>query len=285
VNAEAGAALHEAQRALAAGEALWRGGLVPEAHAAMASTLRATLRAWAAANVPEEPSGAETRSDQTLAALAAAGYRDVDRLRAALAATGGADATTAPPAPRAEADVEWIWAEVERLLRFVSRRLRSARARKRARIRGGAVAGAAILLALVLGVRMWGRPRVRASDRFGPEYPASYAVDGIESTEWLLPDRAEGWLDVTFRSARRVRRVVLVNSHNRNHLDRAAERVRVTAYSDQGQVGAAEGTFPAPKAERSALELPLDARNVTSLRIEVLSYFGLGGGLAEVEVR
>jgi hypothetical protein len=59
----------------------------------------------------------------------------------------------------------------------------------------------------------------------------------------------------------------------------------VTAFSAAGPVGTAEGRFVGISEKRSVLDLPVEARDVTHLRVEVLSHFGGGGALAEVEVR
>jgi hypothetical protein len=274
VSGDAAAALDEARGALAAAQALWREGLVSEADTYMTGALRATLRAWASATPAAEPVESAEGADATLASLERAGYRDADRLRAVLAGSGGA-----------KADVDRAWAEVERLFQFVSRRLTPPRARRRARLRAGVTAGALALIVVVVAVRIWTRPLVRASGLFAPETPAAYAVDGIESTEWLLPDRAPGWLEITFRWPRRVSGVRLLNSHNRHYLDRGAQRVRVTAFSNAGAVASAEGSFRPVTPDRSALDLPLAAQGVTHVRVEILSFFGRGGGLAEVEIR
>jgi hypothetical protein len=106
----------------------------------------------------------------------------------------------------------------------------------------------------------------------------------LEATEWLLPDATPGWVDVMFHSARAVHRITLVNSHNVFYLDRAAQAVRVTAFTERGKAASVEGSFPELTAERSAIELPLEAQGVTRIRVDVLSYFKLGGGLAEIEV-
>jgi hypothetical protein len=276
--------ISRASRAIVAAGALWREGLVPEAHTQMAIALRLALEPWAASDVnPAEPSADPTlsHSERGLSALTRAGYRNVGRLRDALTAVAG-DPSSAPPHP--PADFEWIWAEAERLCRFGKRRLATPLERKRTRARMG-TAGALIALAIILAmVRVWGRAHVSASGIYDPAYPASYAFDDIDSTEWLLPDHAAGWLLISFSSTRHVHRVVLLNAHNRFYLDRGAERIRVTAFSKAGVVASAEGRFGRLTGDPSALELPLDAQDVSEIRVDVLSYYGNGGGLAEVEV-
>ena len=270
--------LTEARRAVACASALWADGLTSEAHGFMVAALRAELRAWAPADATSESDdgAVETRA---LDALERSGYRHIDRLRQALAVPVPAVGAPAPP------DFERIWSEAERLLGFSARRLRSPAARKRSRIRIAVAGGAGLLVVVAFMVRLWTGPHATASAVISSEHPASHAVDGGETTEWILPDRTPGWLQITFRSPRRVRSVRIINGHNRHYMDRAAQQVRVTAFSAAGPVGTAEGRFGGISEKRSALDLPIDARDVTHLRVEVLSHFGAGGALAEVEVR
>ena len=93
------------------------------------------------------------------------------------------------------------------------------------------------------------------------------------------------WIDVMFPTARSVHSVRLVNSHNLFYADRAARAVRVTAFAGPNEAASVEGSFARLTQERSVLDLPLEAKGVTRVRVELLSYFKTGGGLAEVEVR
>jgi hypothetical protein len=270
----------QARRAMVGGLALWREGLVAESHVYMAAALRSALRAWAPVDAHEAtpPIDADTAREASLAALGRAGYKRLDRLRAALAAP-----VSSGPAPGPELD--WIWDEVERLCRFTTWRLASPRTRRRRRLGAGAAVAVLLVIGLVTGIKLWSGPIASASDSCCYDHAAALAVDGVDATEWLLPDRTPGWLQVSFRSPRGMHRVHLLNSHNRHYMDRASERVRVTAFSDEGPVGSVEGRFDSISPEPSALDLPLVAEHVTYLRIDVLSYFRNGGGLAEVEVR
>jgi hypothetical protein len=180
---------------------------------------------------------------------------------------------------------EDTWAEAERLVNYTAKALRSPAERKRRRQVALGAAAALVVLALVLSARVWGRVRARASAVYNAEFPASYAVDGIESTEWLLPDRTLGWLDVYLPRPRSVRTVEVVNGHNRYYLDRATRKLRVTAYAGNEARGSVEAEFPPTQDKRSARKLKLSAEGVTRLHLEILSYYGAGGTIAEVKVR
>ena len=279
-------ALAKARRAVAAGLALWREGLIAESHLYMAKALHAAVGAWSPADgvspssVPDAAvASAPSPDEPALSALLRAGYPSVDWLRAALAIPSPAVGEAARP------ELDWIWDEIERLCRFTLRRLTPKRTRHRRRLYGGAAAAALVILAVILTVNLLGAPSVTASGSYPLEaHPPSYALDGMAASEWLLPDGTPGWLEIAFRSPRRVHGVRLLNSHNRYFMDRASERVRVIAFSNQWPVATAEGRFDRINIERSALDLPLDAEKVTRLRVEILSYFRTGGGLAEIEV-
>jgi hypothetical protein len=279
-------AVAQARRAVTAGLALWREGLIAESHVYMAEALRTAVGAWSPADdiypslgLEAAVASAPSPDGPALSALVRAGYPSVDRLRAALAVPSSAVGGAARP------ELDWIWDEIERLCRFTLRRLTPTRTRRLRRLYGGATLAALVIVAVLIAVNFLGAPSVTASGSYPLEaHPPSYALDGMAASEWLLPDGTPGWLEIAFRSPRRVHSVRLLNSHNRYFMDRASERVRVIAFSDQWPVATAEGRFDRINIERSALDLPLDAEKVTRLRVEILSYFRTGGGLAEIEV-
>lgn len=137
---------------------------------------------------------------------------------------------------------------------------------------------------VALSSRLWGRPHARASSIISAPHSAANTIDGLEATEWLLPDATPGWVDVMFHSARAVHGITLVNAHNVFYLDRAAQAVRVTAFTERGKAASVEGSFARLTQDRSTIELPLRAEGVIRVRVDVLTYFNRGGGLAQIEV-
>ena len=181
--------VRRARRTMAAGGALWREGLVYEAHAHMATALREALAAWVPVVGESGGTAPAAMEERAVRELAIAGYRDVDRVRDALAATVSVTGSASSDSIAASAlsDFEWIWGEAERLCRFGSRRLATPVERQRARMRLTVVGALGLIVFGVLFVRIWARPHVSASGVFSREFPASYAVDGIDSTSGPSP--------------------------------------------------------------------------------------------------
>jgi hypothetical protein len=275
--------VHRAQRSIDGARALFREGLPAECHVFMGRALHLFLEGWASVGSLESENAdpGHTR-ERGLAALERAGYRRTARLRAALILAERSWTDTLAAAPLR--DAEWVWAEVEQLARRSARQALSERARKLGRLRIALLSGLALLVVLAISSRLWGRPHARASSIYSVPHAAANAIDGLEATEWLLPDATPGWVDVMFHSARAVHGVTLVNAHNVFYLDRAAQAVRVTAFTERGEAASVEGSFARLSQDRSTIELPLKAEGVTRVRVDVLTYFKLGGGLAEIEV-
>jgi hypothetical protein len=279
-------AMAQAQLAIESGRALFRDGILMECHAYLALALRSLLDAWATNDGPQgdDASTADERREQALQALERAKYRHIVRLTAAYRAVADEAPRAAHSAALGERDFDWIWPEVDRLQRFTVRHFAPAETRRRAYIRLAFVLVPIVLVAsMVFGLKC-GRPEVVASLTYDGPFPAEQAVDGLEATEWLLPDGTPGWIDVNFKKPRSVSRVTLVNCHNGPFVDRSSGKVRVIAFSNNKVVATAEGAFDKISGEHAALDLPLAGKDITRVRAEVLSHLGRGGGFAEVEV-
>jgi hypothetical protein len=245
------------------------------------------LDAWGASDSAQsnDATTSSERREQALLTLERAKYRHIVRLSAAYRAV--ANENPGEPhsgAARSERDFDWIWPELNRLHRFSLRHFAPAEARRRFRTRLALVLVPLAVVAVMFFSLQRARPKVVASSSYPGPFPPEQAVDWLEATEWLLPDAATGWIDLTFKSPRRVRSVTLVNCHNGVYGDRSSAKVRVTAFENDRVVATADGEFVKISTERSALNLPLEGKNITRVRAEVLSLLGRGGGFAEVEV-
>jgi hypothetical protein len=149
-------------------------------------------------------------------------------------------------------------------------------------------AAAALATAATLGGYRLLRPAplvAVASASHGQRYGPERAVDGDRATEWLLPNSAAGWIDVSPRKPRRCRALGLLNASNRPGPDRAVVDYRVEVFVGGQSARTIDGSFgefvPAPgwRSIPLGVEGPVDR-----VRIHVLSWAGNGGGLAEIRL-
>jgi hypothetical protein len=114
-----------------------------------------------------------------------------------------------------------------------------------------------------------------------PKLGAASVIDGDLSTEWVLPNRVPGWVEIQLGQPIHLKRVRIVNGRNPPYDDRSARKVRITAFPEQGAEVDAFLTFDADEPTR---EVPLDVAGVQRVRVDVLSFEGRGGAIAEVEL-
>jgi hypothetical protein len=127
-------------------------------------------------------------------------------------------------------------------------------------------------------------PTASASGVFASDTPASEAIDGLSKTEWLLPDRETGWLELEFARPRAIDSVQIQNGSNRHYLDRGAKTIKLEAIGHGRVLATARGDFPPITSAAPPVTFPLRADGVTKVRITIESFYGVGGGLAEVRV-
>lgn len=151
------------------------------------------------------------------------------------------------------------------------------------RVGFAAFLGLAATVGLYLALRPATGVTVTGSGQWSAEFAAERAVDGDPATEWLLPDRQEGTLEVRIAPATRMNRIRLKNSHNRHYNDRATQAYTVEVYSNDELVRTVEGEWPelSPRPDWTAHELGVD--DVSRVVIRVRSWHRQGGGLAEVD--
>lgn len=113
------------------------------------------------------------------------------------------------------------------------------------------------------------------------EHAPAMAVDRNLATEWLLPNRTLGTLEIRL-APRPLRLVRLRNARNGVYNDRGTQDFHVECYSAGKQVCRLAGSFPLFETTPGWNRLPLDVGRVDTLKIVVDSYHKSGGGLAEV---
>lgn len=180
----------------------------------------------------------------------------------------------------------WLCERVLHLLELEALEPGAIRHRRRARTGMVLVGSVAVVVAAFLALRTPDGVFVTASASYGdlPDFEARRAMDGDESTSWLLPNHSDGWLEATIRPPRRVRRVRLLNTANPPFLDRATLAYDVEMYSEDHEVYRASREFVfQPSPEWVVHEVQLDAL-VDRVRVSVRTWHAWGGGLAEIAV-
>lgn len=177
--------------------------------------------------------------------------------------------------------IERVWQGHERLRRSLERTLEVVPRRRWLLL-------ALLLLVVgagVLAARAGGAVSARASASYSSEHDASSAVDGLDATEWLLPDGKTGWIELKLERPKQVREVRLLNAHNRHYNDRATRKYEVELYDGDRLHATLTGEFEKLEAEPVPRPLAVPKGRVTRVRVSVLSHFGSGGGFAEIALR
>jgi hypothetical protein len=162
----------------------------------------------------------------------------------------------------------------------------SARERLEARVlRIGAVA---LVVVACIGLGVWkirqaARPRVSASAFWDVSFQPERAADGDEASEWLLPDGAQGWIELEWPKAKRSKGLRLLNGRNANDPPRAIHELHVDATLADGTARGFDASFDTysvtPVWKRVDFGGSLEVKRV---RITVKSWHGRGASLAEV---
>jgi hypothetical protein len=159
--------------------------------------------------------------------------------------------------------------------------------RELALMRTGRIAVAAlavVTLATVLyfGLRVDPTIHVTASSSFeDAKFQPTSAIDGNPATEWLLPTRAQGFLELRF-AARKVKRVTVRNAHNFPFEDRATRDFTVETSLGGKVVHSSRHSFATFESKPMPMTLPVSGAAVDAVKIVVESFHKSGGGLAEV---
>jgi len=98
---------------------------------------------------------------------------------------------------------------------------------------------------------------------------------------WLLPKGTVGGVTIYFHQAEPLSSVAILNTRDGDRRDQASEKVRLSSRLDGETVAVHELLLqPFPRWTYFRFEKPVIA---DELRIDVLSYRGVGGGLNEVK--
>lgn len=116
--------------------------------------------------------------------------------------------------------------------------------------------------------------------RWGPRH----LVDGYLATEWAADARPPLVIDLSLHPARDIRAIELLNGHNPPWNDRGTRDFRVEAYSGGRRVSAATGRFGAMSTDFEVARVPMLASQITTIRVQILSWHGRGPALAEIRV-
>jgi hypothetical protein len=147
---------------------------------------------------------------------------------------------------------------------------------------GGVVA---VLVALLLtSLSMRRAVEVRASASFDEiVHEPSKVHDGNPATEWLLPTKTAGWVEVGFRP-RTVTTVKVLNSHNPPYDDRATREFRVEGYRGGQIVHSSKHSFTKVESQPTWLTIAIPGLRLDAVRIVVENFHKVGGGLAEIVI-
>ncbi|MFK7987751.1 MAG: discoidin domain-containing protein [Sandaracinaceae bacterium] len=146
--------------------------------------------------------------------------------------------------------------------------------------------GVLFLAALITGatVALWPTRGefTQASGRYSTEFTAANVIDGDTSTEWLLPDGANGWVEVEMLPPRSIHQVRLRNAHNRHYNNRGTREYRIQFYGDGVLAETVEGEWPTLEPDPEWTEHEVELEGIDRIRVQVVSHHELGGGLAEL---
>ncbi len=153
--------------------------------------------------------------------------------------------------------------------------------------------GFAGLIAIVVAVGLYFALRpahgvtATATGQYNAEFTPEKAIDGDAATEWLLPDRRQGSLDVRITPAQHVDTVRLKNSHNRHYNDRATREYTVEIYrhgdAPDHPSKTIQGQWTTLSPRPDWTEHAVDVDDVERIRVNVRTWHRNGGGLAEID--
>ena len=124
-------------------------------------------------------------------------------------------------------------------------------------------------------------------------WPPENVYDRDEMTYWHLPPGETGSVELRFATPRDISALRILNAHDRHvddnnrrdrrRYDHASREIVVRAFAGERLLAEAEAELPrVHDYERTTI--PLAASGLDRVEVEVLSFYGAGGGLAEIEL-
>lgn len=266
-------------------EVLWNGGCTAQALRLAIEALDASLAA--AREAAGTDAEAEPRRVLTTLALEDEAAAEVVAARSAIAELEApeADAEVTPAHVQLFPRITGASLQIQRAVAPYAMTERDLEVVRRSRYLRAATIAVLVLIAVFLIVRAQFRMFATASAQYGPPYEPANVLDSAVDSEWLLPDKTLGWIDVTLSPARSISKVHLTNAHNPEHDDRATKEFRVEVYRKGQLVTAVDSAFPEFTSTPKRLTIELGQKaTVDRVRVIIKSYFLSGGGLAELTV-
>lgn len=156
------------------------------------------------------------------------------------------------------------------------------------RLRIACVSFCVLLLAAGLGFwsyRSRASLQVAASASYSPQYPADAILDGRfdkRHTEWLLPNKTAGWIDVQQPKRIALTKLRVRNAFHPPYGSYGTKRLRVEVFNGSDITATGEVTFDRHDEAHAWQELGFNV-SADRVRIYIDSYWGQGGGLSEVQ--
>jgi hypothetical protein len=179
-----------------------------------------------------------------------------------------------------------VRASLARALGDVTLAPRELRLRRAGRIATVVVLCLVTVVGAYLALRVPEGVHARASAHFNdmPDFEPSRILDGNAETSWLLPDRSQGWVEVTLNPARTVTRVRLLNTYNAPYRDRATLAYQLQLFSGGREVQSVDGAFEFSASPAWVTHDFGSVAGVDRVRFTVRTWYQFGGGLAELAI-
>lgn len=147
----------------------------------------------------------------------------------------------------------------------------------------GVVFAIATIVVAAFALRPTPTIKATASASWDARYEPARVVDGSERTDWLLPDKTSGWIQLQLIPERKVRRIRVLNARNLGFADRGTHEFHVEALRRGQVVKSFDGRFEAASAEPDWRSFDVDAK-VDAVKLDVRSWYLAGGGFGEIAV-